>query len=287
MKLHILTPMYNGDCKAGYHNSVLGLVIAALTRGINGKSCQLRFNTLTNESLIPRARNKLTRKFLKGDAEWALWWDADLWVDTAGLLRMLAVAEERKLKLCGAIYSKKNVNWDRVAEAARWLPWPLRPFRWPWQKPDPRMLAAMAPNFVFNFPHQLAGTRVSFDANEPQSVLEVATGLSLVHRDVYESMMAAWPGIAYKPVDGDIGEPGPVDPNEFMWDFYSTGVCPLGTDYVPFIEPEYLSEDWSFSRRWKKLNGDVWMCPWIKTRHTGSYDFAGDVEQIARAGVSL
>jgi hypothetical protein len=45
------------------------------------------------------------------------------------------------------------------------------------------------------------------------------------------------------------------------------------------IDPEtgaYLSEDYSFCLRWRRIGGDIWIDVASKLTHSGHYDFAGD-----------
>ena len=42
----------------------------------------------------------------------------------------------------------------------------------------------------------------------------------------------------------------------------------------------YLSEDYTFCRRWQKLGGKIWIDPQTKLNHVGSYTFEGDVAKI-------
>jgi hypothetical protein len=43
----------------------------------------------------------------------------------------------------------------------------------------------------------------------------------------------------------------------------------------------YLSEDYMFCQYWRKIGGSVWLCPWMKTQHIGTYAFSGDMNRIA------
>ena len=42
-------------------------------------------------------------------------------------------------------------------------------------------------------------------------------------------------------------------------------------------EGEYLSEDWLFCSRWRKLGGSVYMNITIPLTHTGSVDYKGNL----------
>jgi hypothetical protein len=45
------------------------------------------------------------------------------------------------------------------------------------------------------------------------------------------------------------------------------------------IDPDtgaYLSEDYSFCRRWRQIGGEIWIDIASKLTHTGPYEFVGD-----------
>jgi hypothetical protein len=43
----------------------------------------------------------------------------------------------------------------------------------------------------------------------------------------------------------------------------------------------YLSEDYMFCQMWRKIGGSIWLCPWMKTAHIGTYHFQGDMPAVA------
>jgi hypothetical protein len=49
------------------------------------------------------------------------------------------------------------------------------------------------------------------------------------------------------------------------------------------IDPKdkrYLSEDYTFSRRWQDIGGEIWLDPSISLNHYGSFNFQGNPAQI-------
>ena len=73
MSLLICTPMYGGMCTHGYFKSCLNLRAGLIEAGLSHDWC-----TITNESLIPRARNECVRIFLESDYEKMIFIDADI-----------------------------------------------------------------------------------------------------------------------------------------------------------------------------------------------------------------
>ena len=55
------------------------------------------------------------------------------------------------------------------------------------------------------------------------------------------------------------------------------------------IEPKskrYLSEDYMFCQWARNAGIKVWMCPWMRLNHTGSYQFGGSLIDIANIGAA-
>ena len=63
-----------------------------------------------------------------------------------------------------------------------------------------------------------------------------------------------------------------------------------GTRYIhayfdTIIDPHshrYLSEDYMFCQMWRKMGGQVYLCPWMKTQHIGTYAFTGNMPAVAQ-----
>jgi hypothetical protein len=73
MSLLICTPMYGGQCTAGYFQSCLNL-----RAGLNESNVPHDWFIITNESLIPRARNECARALLESEYEALMFIDADI-----------------------------------------------------------------------------------------------------------------------------------------------------------------------------------------------------------------
>ena len=44
----------------------------------------------------------------------------------------------------------------------------------------------------------------------------------------------------------------------------------------------YLSEDYMFCQWWRNIGGQVYLCPWMKTQHIGTYAFSGNMPAVAQ-----
>lgn len=73
MSILVCTPMFGGMCTAAYFQSSLNLRLGLVEAGVPHD-----FHVITNESLVPRARNEHVRAFLASDFEALLFIDADI-----------------------------------------------------------------------------------------------------------------------------------------------------------------------------------------------------------------
>ena len=48
----------------------------------------------------------------------------------------------------------------------------------------------------------------------------------------------------------------------------------------------YLSEDYMFCQWVRNIGMKVWLCPWMKLQHVGSYVFGGSLVDLAQVGAS-
>jgi hypothetical protein len=252
-KLFCATPMYGGMAHGLYIKSSLDLQNVMSKYGIETK-----FSFLFNESLITRARNYLVDEFLRSDCTHLLFIDSDINYAAQDVVALMALDKD----VIGAPYPKKAINWDNVAKAAR-------------QHPDiePNELEKLVGQYVFNV---VKGTK-SFSVTEPLEVMEIGTGFMMVKREVFDKMKEAYPNIHYKP--DHVGQAN-FDGSRYIHAYFDTVI-----DYKESItgggSDRYLSEDYMFCQMWRKIGGQVWLCPWMKTQHVGTYAFSGNMPAVA------
>jgi len=97
------------------------------------------------------------------------------------------------------------------------------------------------------------------------------TGFLLFKKHVYEKLIATHPECKY--VD-DIGLGKQYEP--FMYSIFDTVIDEKG---------HYLSEDWTFCRRWQAIGGDIWADSRVLLNHIGHYEFKGDLSALERRGL--
>jgi hypothetical protein len=101
----------------------------------------------------------------------------------------------------------------------------------------------------------------------------MGTGFMMFKRHVYEKLCAAHPECKY--VD-DVGLGKQYEPT--MFSIFDTEIDEKG---------HYLSEDWTFCRRWARLGGEIYAHAKVLLNHSGHYEFAGDLSVLTGGKPSM
>jgi hypothetical protein len=224
-KLYLATPMYGGNCTAGYTSSVINLA----------KRVAYEHMFVTNESLVTRARNMLTHMFLNSDCTHMLFVDADVAFDVDGVQAML----DADKPIIGALYAKKVIDWNAVHNAVM-------------RGAQPMHLPQVAS------PAYVQGNITAFD--KPVEVRSVGTGAMLIKREVFETLKDSTP-------KGKLGSSvvGQIAPDTVVHHYFESG--------QDDDTGEFLSEDYHFCQKWRKVGGKVYCAPWVRTVHIGTHHF--------------
>jgi len=245
-KLFVATPMYGGMNHGLFMKSCLDLQAM-----MNHYKIETKFSFLFNESLITRARNYLTDEFLRSDFTHLLFIDSDIHFNPQDIIALLALDKD----IIGAPYPKKSMNWGNIAHGARNHP-----------DLDPKELEKLVGEYVFNV---VKGTK-QFAVTEPLEVMEIGTGFMMVKRDVFSKFAEAYPNLKYKP--DHVGQ-AHFDGSRYIHAYFDTVIDP--------VSERYLSEDYMFCQWWRNIGGKIYLCPWMKTQHIGTYAFTGDMPKVA------
>lgn len=186
------------------------------------------------DSLVTRARNTLSAVFLASRHSHLLFIDADIEFHPRDVLRLLLAEKDL---VCG-VYPKKSVELEFPLN---WLP----------------------------------GSRERLNRCPKSGAIEILegpTGFMMIHRQVFETMLQAWPLLRYR-------GPSFLSPEQQRWNaaFFDAELHPgeYAEDGTPIREGYYLSEDFAFCHRWRDLGGQVWAIPEIELRHHGMHAFSG------------
>ncbi len=235
--LFIATPCYGGLVTQRYMQSICALLDAGGRSGL-----AVSVELLGYDSLITRGRNTLVTTFLDNPtATHLMFIDADIGFTTDQVARMLAFKEP----LCAGAYPLKILHDDAtVAER----------------------VAAGEPLSTAQL--RYVGAPCTGTEKEERDGFVTAefagTGFMLMQRSVLEQMAAAFPHTKFT-ASHNRATPNP-SPNQFAL-------------FDCIIEPEtghYLSEDYTFCKRWRSIGGKVWLDTQSRLMHIGPHEFVGD-----------
>jgi hypothetical protein len=256
-KIFVATPMYGGMCGGQYCKSTADLAQLATSYGVEVKNFYL-----FNESLITRARNYLVDEFMRSDCTHLMFIDSDIGFDPNDVLALAAIAEPGTDKeiVCGP-YPKKTIAWEKVKRAVD------KGFG----DENPNNLEKYVGDYVFN-PVQ-GSSQIAI--NEPVEVLEGGTGFMMIQRSAFEKYAEAYPQFSYKP---DHVRTKNFDGTREIMAYFDCIICP--------DSKRYLSEDYMFCQWARNAGIKVWMCPWMRLSHMGSYVFTGSLHDLAQVGAA-
>jgi hypothetical protein len=234
MKISIATPMYGGVCHGIFMKSMMDLINQLRSRGH-----EVLYHDLYNESLITRARNSLTEIFLRTDSDYLLFIDADQGFDPVGVCKMV----EENVDIIGAPVPMKGINWEKVGNAARD------------GKTD---LSKHTSIYNVNISKEQKEI-LAKNPNNKVEVVYVGTGLMLIKREVFDFLK---PHVGQYRID-QTGI-GAIQKGDSIYDFWSTGISD---------SERLLSEDYQFCQLWKNFGGTIYLAPYVKVTHAGTYWF--------------
>lgn len=250
--IFIATPCYGGQIGEPYFRSMMKLAILC-----NKYDIPYTVSTLANESLVTRGRNTLVSFFMENPKATHLFFiDADIEFDANDLLRMVAYD---KPVIVGA-YPKKAINWDSIINAVKRD-----------GEETAQTVEGHSSNYVVNFDFIK-----DEDGNRTPQVQiidnliklkDAGTGFMCIKKEVIQEMFDEMPELKYK---NDINVDAKYEPH--MYALFDT-----------MIDPEsrrYLSEDYTFCRRWQDMGGDVFLDPRTSLNHVGHYTFRGNIRKL-------
>lgn len=260
--VYIATPAYGGMMTVNYVTSLLGINDVCRTYNI-----KLEYSFVYNESLITRARNKMVFDFLnKSTCTDFYFIDADISFDPKDIVSLLFHDEP----IIGCPCVRKNLRLDRVAAAVK---------RNPEKDFSIEEMSRMCGEFVVNFPP--TGAPEVMNLGQLIEVQDVGTGIMRVRREVFEAIEKQFPENYYLPMGGEGEENLP----HYM--FFQSCIDQESGKFNPGGYPHYIAEDFAFCRLARKAGFKVYLAPWIKSDHMGSYLFKGDLEVVAKNGGGL
>tara|TARA_R100000234_G_C4987247_1_gene173906 strand:+ start:265 stop:1164 length:900 start_codon:yes stop_codon:yes gene_type:complete len=249
-KFFIATPCYGGALTEPYFRSTIKLMT-----WFNGHKVPLAFGTIANESLVTRARNVLLAYFLNSDYTHLMFIDADIEFQVDDILKLWL---HDKDVVVGA-YPKKGVNWSHIKESV---------ILDPSKELTPNQIGALGSDYAINFKFMDRENKQVKVENGLIELHDAGTGFMMIKRKAIDSIIEHYPEIKYV---NDV-QMGGVDLKDKFYALFDTMIDP--------IDKRYLSEDYTFCRRWQEMKGQIWLDPSISLNHYGSFCFQGNPEMI-------
>jgi hypothetical protein len=222
-----------------YAGSLLKLQIACQQRGV-----RLQVQMMGSDALITRARQNIVADFLANEAaSHLLFIDADIGFEPDQVFRLL----DFNAAVSAAIYPIKRIDWQKVGAVAA-------------AGRNPLEAAALSYMIEFADSEQVQVT------NGFARVRYAGTGFLMIQRQALHSMTERYPELRYahdhKPNDKLAGS---------GWRFA------LFNCLIDEETGTYLSEDFSFCKRWTDMNGEIWVDLESRLTHVGTVNFRGDL----------
>jgi hypothetical protein len=255
--LMIATPCYGGMIGSAFMRSMMQ------TQNLfNQAGIRFSFVSIDNESLVTRARNNLMAMFLANPQPTHLMYiDADIGWDGTDILRMLHWDRD---VMCGA-YPKKGIKWADIKKAVQQDP-NISDSQMEWHSSN------YVVNMTWKDNPKVEGQKIaSVDGSGNVEVEDAGTGFMIIRRSVIEKIIAAQPELKY---ENDM--PLAEEVKKHSYSLFDTMHCPDTN--------RYLSEDYTFCRRWQKLGGSIWIDPRTQLSHWGGHTYKGNISKIFQAG---
>lgn len=255
-KFFIATPCYGGQLMEPYFRSTIKLLTF-----FNQHQIPIAFGTIANESLVTRARNVLLAYFLASDYTHLMFIDADIEFQVDDVIKLYA---HNKDVAVGA-YPKKGVAWQRIKENMQSPENSGKEF-------NDKEIASFGSDYAVNFKFVNRDARTISVENGIVKLHDAGTGFMMIKREAILKLLKAYPELKY---NNDV-QMGNANLGDNFYALFDTMIDP--------IDRRYLSEDYTFCRRWQELGGDIWLDPSISLNHYGHFCFQGNPQAIIQWG---
>ena len=255
-KLFILTPCYGGTCYINYLQSLINTL--NLFRVYN---FPIQVEFCKNDSLVSRARNNLIAKAMHDTkCTHIIFIDNDITWNPVSILKLIIANKP----LVGGAYPIKRYNWEKLTSdnaydetvINRWIDKKNKNNSLKESMTDIDMIQSSLLRYNINY----ISKYIQIEDNLTE-VKHIATGFMLMQRTMIEKMMIAYHSTKYT---DDVNFLTGTE-NNYAYALFDCGV----------EDDHYLSEDWLFCNRWRKIGGSIWLDVTINLTHTGTEDYNG------------
>lgn len=237
-RILVSLPAYGGQITSLLNNSWTKLL-----RWAGDNDVLLSLQTISNESLLPRARNQGVAKLLEAPDYFThiMFLDADMGFQPDLLGRLLRFDKD----VIGAPGPTKYIHWDQLSDAML-------------NGKDP---GSCTLRYAVNF---LGGGKLSTEDGFAK-VKDFGCCFTLVKTGAIQKMVEKYPDLR---CDGMSWVNGGPTPHANNFAFFDTHVDEEG---------RYLECDHAFFARWRAIGGDVWADLTSNLVHVGTHNFKGNM----------
>ncbi len=228
-------------CHGGMVTSAYFSSVMKLQESFLRGEMPLTFLTPDGGDLVERARQEIVADFMAiPGATHLLFIDSDIGFEPEQVHRLIRFNAD----IAAAIYPLKRIDWEKAGAAA----------------------LAGRENLESAGLHYVMEMEEPFQTrDEFFKVRSAGTGFFLMKRAVIEAMMERHPELRYENETGN-RESGQIYPRYALFNCLIDGESGA-----------YLSEDYSFCRRWTKMGGEIWVDQRSRLQHVGPVTFKGDI----------
>lgn len=255
--LFVATPMYGGVCHGMFAKSINELLIIGARLGVTVVT-----SNIYNESLVNRARNYLLQTFLDSQCSHIMWIDADISFNPYDVFTLLAYCgdkdpiKKKKMDIVGGLYPKKTLAADKMIQAAKHG----------LCDENPEDIFKFGADFVIN---PIDGSE-QIDVTKPIQVSEIGTGFMLMSKDSVNRIRRKNPQLKYTP---DHVRSEGFDGTRPIYNLFEVKIDEKSN--------RLLSEDYAFLKLAREEGLSIYVFPWIKLTHIGTWFFQGDMLALA------
>lgn len=243
----IATPCYGGMVGEPYLKAMTQLSIL-----FKHHDLQFTLATIANESLVTRARNTLVAMFLENPMYTHLMFiDADIGFNPQDIIKLM----HRDKEVVTGAYPKKSINWPGVHQMAS-----------TYSSDDAWNLAKHQAQYVINIKREHRDQEEIPIVEGLIPVLDAGTGFMMIKKSCIQKMTEKYSDLKY---NNDLNTNPKYNP--YFYSLFDTMIDP--------ISKRYLSEDYTFCRRWQDIDGEIWMDPSVDLDHYGNYSFQGNISE--------
>ena len=199
---------------------------------------------ILGDALIPRARQDIVARFLANSAATPLLFiDADIGFEPGQVFRLLDFDSD----IVAGVYPVKRIDWNKVAALA---------------KAGVARIETASLSYVVGVEDP---KKIPFKNGFAQ-VRYAGTGFMMIKRRVLEKMSEHYPQLRYTTQF--------ADKDSLTQNPHRTALFNCILDEK---NSSYLSEDFSFCKRWTDMGGEIWADLTSRLTHVGMVAFEGDM----------